>query len=253
MKNSREEIVPVMSSNAQIEELSHIGVHGWRPVVEVIIPTKNEADMLDRVLLGVKEYADRIVVVDGHSHDGTLEIAKTNGVETMIQKGVGKGAALREAFRIAKGDIVIIMDADGSMRPEEVPLFLKAIASGADVVKGSRFSDGGFSEDMTLIRKIGNLFFLLLVNSIWSTRYTDLCYGFKAFTKVGLERLRPFLKSINFDIETEICIRSNKLGLKVVEVPSVELKRVHGNSNLKTMLDGARILKRILHELIQVS
>jgi len=253
VKNHREETIPTISSSASNEKPLQIDAHGWRPAVEVIIPAKNEAKMLDEILLGVKEYADRIVVVDGHSHDKTLEIAKTNGVETIIQKSVGKGAALREAFRAAEGDIVVIMDADGSMRPREMPLFLNAIASGADLVKGSRFSDGGFSQDMTLIRKIGNLFFLFLVNLIWSTRYTDLCYGYKAFTREGLERLRPFLKSANFDIETEICIRSKKLGLNVVEVPSVELKRVHGESNLRTMLDGVRIFKRILQELIRVA
>lgn len=232
---------------------SRMGNGGWRPTVEVIIPTKNEVGVIEEVLEGVKEYADRIVVVDGHSEDGTLEMAKTNGVEVFTQKGAGKGAALRQAFGDAKGDIVIIIDADGSMSPREIPLFLDAIGSGADLAKGSRFFNGGHSEDMTVTRKIGNLFFLFLVNLFWGANYTDLCYGFKAFTRESIERLRSHLNSAEFDIETEICIKSKKLGLKVVEVPSVELKRVHGDSKLNTMLDGARILKRILKELVQVS
>lgn len=243
MKNNRVKTRP---------QPSKMGNGGWRPTVEVIIPTKNEVNMIEEVLQGVKEYADRIVVVDGHSQDGTPEIAKTNGVEVFTQKGAGKGGALREAFANAEKDIVIIIDADGSMNPKEIPIFLDAIASGADLAKGSRFFNGGHSEDMTVVRKIGNLFFLFLVNLFWSGNYTDLCYGFKAFTRDCIKRLRPHLNSTEFDIETEICIKSKKLGIKVVEVPSVELKRVHGNSKLNTMLDGARILKRIVKEFVQV-
>jgi len=224
---------------------------GWKAVVEVVIPAKNEASMIDEVLRGVKEYADIVVVVDGHSDDETLAIVEKNEVEVINQKGLGKGGALREAFERVKGDIVIMMDSDGSMRPQEIPSFVDAIASGADVVKGSRFLGEGHSEDMTVIRKIGNLFFLFLVNKIWSTRYTDLCYGFKAFTRESIERLRPHLSSTQFDIETEICIKSKKLGLRVVEIPSFERKRVYGNSNLNTFRDGARILRRILKELVQ--
>jgi len=223
----------------------------WKAVVEVVIPAKNEAGMIDEVLRGVKEYADIIVVVDGHSDDDTLAIVQKNEVEVINQKGLGKGGALREAFDRVKGDIVIMMDSDGSMLPQEIPSFVKAITSGADVVKGSRFLGKGHSEDMTVIRKIGNLFFLFLVNKIWSTRYTDLCYGFKAFRRESVERLRPHLDSTKFDIETEICIKSKKLGLKVVEIPSFERKRIYGKSNLSTVRDGARILRRILKELLQ--
>ena len=224
---------------------------GWKAVVEVVIPAKNEASMIDEVLRGVKEYADIVVVVDGHSDDETLAIVEKNEVEVINQKGLGKGGALREAFDRVKGDIVIMMDSDGSMLPQEIPSFVKAITSGADVVKGSRFLGKGHSEDMTVIRKIGNLFFLFLVNKIWSTRYTDLCYGFKAFRRESVERLRPHLDSTKFDIETEICIKSKKLGLKVVEIPSFERKRIYGKSNLSTVRDGARILRRILKELLQ--
>lgn len=224
---------------------------GWKAVVEVIIPARNEASMIDEVLRGVKEYADLVVVVDGHSDDETRAIVQKNEVEVITQKGLGKGGALREAFDRVKGDIVIMMDSDGSMRPQEIPAFIRAIDSGADVVKGSRFLREGHTEDMTVIRKIGNLFFLFLVNKIWSTRYTDLCYGFKAFRRESVERLRPHLNSTQFDIETEICIKSKKLGLKVVEIPSFERKRIHGNSNLNTVRDGARILRRILKELVQ--
>jgi glycosyltransferase involved in cell wall biosynthesis len=242
-----------MKTNASFPAAMNTDNKRWKAVVEVVIPAKNEASMIDEVLRNVKEYADIIVVVDGHSGDETRAIVQKNEVEMINQRGLGKGGALREAFDRVKGDIIIMMDSDGSMRPKEIPGFIDAIESGADVVKGSRFLGEGHSEDMTVIRKIGNLFFLFLVNKIWSTRYTDLCYGFKAFTRDSIERLRPYLNSTQFDIETEICIKSKKLGLKVVEIPSFERKRIHGNSNLNTVLDGARILRRILKEAVRKS
>jgi GT2 family glycosyltransferase len=121
------------------------------------------------------------------------------------------------------------------------------------MAKGSRFLRGGGSRDLSLIRKIGNHLFVTLVNLVWSGRYTDLCYGFLAFRREALERLKPYLKSEHFQIETEMCIRARKLGLKVVEVPSVELKRSHGESKLSGMRDSLQILQVILREFISRS
>jgi len=222
-----------------------------KPVVSVVIPTLNEAGAIAEVLEGVKRFADDILIVDGNSTDGTAKIAKHLGAKVVIQNSSGKGAALREAFSLVDGDIILMMDADGSMKAWEIPLYIKAIASGADVVKGSRFLPGGGSEDLSFVRKFGNLFFLSLVNWLWSADYTDLCYGFGAFRREALNRLQPCLNSTNFEIETEICIKSKKLGLKVVEVPSVELRRYQGKSNLGAIQDGLRILRTIIGEFIR--
>jgi hypothetical protein len=146
-----------------------------------------------------------------------------------------------------------MMDADGSMNPKEIPLLIKALDSGADLVKASRFLPYGYSEDMSLIRRIGNRFFLSLVNWFWSADYTDLCYGFAAFRKDAIEKLCPYLKSTNFEIETEVFIKAKKLGLKVVEVPSIEFRRRHGKSNLCIFRDGFRILKTIVEEFVNGS
>jgi hypothetical protein len=107
----------------------------------------------------------------------------------------------------------------------------------------------GGSFDISFPRRIGNLFFVLLVNLLWSTKYTDICYGFVAFKKDALKRLAPSLRSDDFEIETEICIKAKKLGLSVLEVPSVELSRKSGSSNLNTIRDGVRILKTIMQEI----
>jgi len=221
--------------------------------VTVVIPTLNESETVSHVIEQLKtEGYHNIVVIDGHSTDGTVEVVKKLGATVILQDKRGKGAALRQAFshESVNGDIVAIIDADGSMDPKEIPLFLKAMDDDVDLVKGSRFMLGGYSQDINLVRKIGNYMFLSLVNLLWSTQYTDLCYGFGAFKKEALKKLSIGLNSMNFEIETEICIKAKKLGLNFVEVPSVELRRRHGKSNLSIIRDGIKILRTILKEFL---
>jgi len=220
--------------------------------ITVIIPTLNEEESIGEVIRQLNQMGyDSILVVDGNSWDRTADIAKEYGTNVIVQNGRGKGAALRQAFNHSDldGNVVVMIDADGSMNPKEISLLVETLYSGADLVKGSRFLPGGYSEDMNLIRTIGNQFFLLLVNWFWSAHYTDLCYGFAAFRKDAIAKLCPYLKSTNFEIETELFVKAKKMGLKVVEVPSVEFRRRHGKSNLRTFWDGFRILRTIIEEL----
>jgi len=219
----------------------------------VIIPTLNEEENIGKIIHKLNQMGyHKILVVDGNSRDGTVEIANELGANVIVQDGEGKGGALRQAFNhhSLDGDVIVMMDADRSMDPKEIPLFIEALDKGADLAKGSRFLSYGYSEDMSLIRRIGNQFFLLLVNWFWSADYTDLCYGFAAFRRDAIKKLSPYLKSINFEVETEICIKAKKLGLKVAEVPSVEFRRRHGKSNLSIFRDGIRILRTIIEEFV---
>ena len=222
--------------------------------VTVIIPTLNEEANICEIIEELKRTGySNIMVMDGNSSDGTVEVARKLGATVLSQKGQGKGAALIEAFGNCDGvdgEVFVMMDADGSMSPKEIQLFLEAMDSGADVVKGSRFLRGGGTQDMNLTRRLGNEFFLKLVNLFWSARYTDLCYGFAAFRKSALLKLYPFLTSKNFDIEAEIYVKSKKLDLRVKEVPSLEFRRRYGKSNLQIVPTGFRILKTIAKEFL---
>jgi len=221
--------------------------------VTVVIPALNEEKSIAGVIWELKHLGyHNILVVDGNSRDKTAEIAKEFGASIVAQNGSGKGDALRQAFNHhgLNGNVVVMIDADGSMNPKELPALIKALDSGADLAKASRFLQYGHSEDMNLIRKIGNRFFLSLVNLFWSANYTDLCYGFGVFRKDAIKKLYPCLKSKNFEIETEIFVKAKKMGLTVVEVPSIEYRRKHGKSNLKAIPDGLRIFRTILRELI---
>lgn len=224
--------------------------------VNVIIPTLNEeknvCDMINRLKqVGCKN----ILIIDGHSEDNTVEFARKLGAKVILQNGKGKGGALRQAFeeRILDGDVIVIMDADGSMAPEELSLFTKAIKKGADVVKGSRFLPCGGSEDLTPMRCVGNRILTGILNFLFLTNYTDLCYGYMAFKKEALRKLYSYLKSENFEIETEICIKSRTLGLRVLEIPSFERARLNGASKLRTFRDGFKILTLLLKESLKLN
>lgn len=216
--------------------------------LQVIIPTLDEVTTIPVILNELTKYTDQIIVIDGGSMDGTSEIAHELGAHVIMQNGKGKGDALCQAFQEVDGGIVLTIDADGSMKPSEIPYFIDEINAGADLVKGSRFLNSGHSEDMSLLRFLGNRFFVKLINFLYSEQFSDLCYGYIAFTNDAVKQLTPLLSSRHFEIETEIIIKAKKLGMKIVEVPSIELKRAHGQSKLRTLRDGFSILKLILSE-----
>lgn len=218
------------------------------PKVSVVIPALNEAENLALVLPALDPNLDEVVLVDGASEDGTLETARRlcPGVRTVTQAGSGKGDALRTGFAAATGDIIVMLDADGSADPAEIPAFVGALRSGADFAKGSRFLHGAGTDDITLYRRFGNWVFVLLVRLLFGGRYSDLCYGYNAFWRDVLPALR--LDSDGFEIEAAMNIRALKARLKVVEVASFEGRRVHGTSKLRTVADGWRVLKTILRE-----
>jgi hypothetical protein len=223
-----------------------------RPEVGILVPTMNEVKTIGNVLSEISkhmQYPSEVLVVDA-SDDETPMVAAKFGARVLRQRGNGKGSALRQAFCALDSDIIVMIDGDASMRPEEIPRFVETIISGADIAKGSRFLSYGRSEDLSFVRKVGNLLFVSLVNLIWSARYTDICYGFLAFRADALETLKPHLKSKGFQIETEICIRAKRLGMRIVEIPSVELRRRHGQSKLSGVRDSARILRTIGHEFL---
>jgi glycosyltransferase involved in cell wall biosynthesis len=221
--------------------------------VGVVIPTLNEEKNIEDVLFNLKNQGYyNILVIDGMSKDKTTKIATRNGVKVVLQNGKGKGSAIRQGLNngYLDADAIIIMDADGSMNPKEIPSLVEALNSGADIVKGSRFMKGGYSYDISSLRRIGNMFMVAVVNLLWSAKYTDLCYGFAAFNKRAIEKLVPHLKSQNFEIETELFLKALDLGLVVKEVPSTEFIRKNGKSNLNSFRDGFKILMKIAEEFV---
>jgi glycosyltransferase involved in cell wall biosynthesis len=228
-----------------------------RPRVSVVVPTFNEAKNLPHVFALMPDVHE-IIVVDGRSTDGTIEMALSlrPDVKIVRQTRRGKGNALACGFEAVTGDIVVMLDADGSADPREIPQYVEALVGGADFAKGTRFALGGGSNDITKIRRLGNWGLNLIVNILFGTRYTDLCYGYNAFWVHCLDVLGLESGSTEdamnwgdgFEIETVINTRIAKAGLDIREVKSFEFERIHGVSNLNAVTDGLRVLKAIVIE-----
>jgi len=231
-----------------------------RPTVSMIIPALNEARNLPHVLGRLPEGIDEVILVDGRSTDDTVAVARRlrPDVRVVEQTRKGKGNALACGFDAATGDIIVMIDADGSTDPAEIPRFVDALVAGSDFAKGSRFISGGGSDDITPVRRLGNWFLNALVNVAYRTRYTDLCYGYNAFWRHCLDEIRLDAGDVTedramqwgdgFEIETIINVRVARVGLSIAEVPSFEQPRLHGDSNLSAVRDGLRVLRCIVTE-----
>jgi glycosyltransferase involved in cell wall biosynthesis len=247
-------------------ELSPKAANTWgngrkSPSVSVVIPALNEERNLPHVFAALPA-VDEVILVDGGSVDRTVEVARELRPDVVVvqQTRKGKGNALACGFAASTGDIIVMIDADGSTDPAEIPLFVEQLVGGADFVKGSRFSNGGHSHDITKLRKLGNDGLNLVVNVLFKTRFTDLCYGYNAFwsgvvpvldlpdTRLPQPAGGKKLWGDGFEIETMINIRAAADGMKVGEVGSVEHARIHGQSNLNTFRDGFRVLRTIFSE-----
>lgn len=227
------------------------------PRVSIIVPAYNEAPNLSRVLPTLPRVHE-VIVVDGGSTDGTAEVARSilPRVRVIEQTRDGKGNAIACGFQAATGDILVMFDADGSADAREIPLMVAALLNGADFVKGSRMLHGGGSADLTILRSAGNVALTKLVNALFGTRYTDLCYGYNAFWRDVLEVFDlPDASEPGeprwgdgFEIETLLNCRAAAGRLTILELPSYEHDRLHGNSNLRAVHDGRRVLRTINSE-----
>jgi glycosyltransferase involved in cell wall biosynthesis len=233
------------------------------PKISIVIPTRNEARNLELVLPELPD-VDQVVVVDGQSVDGTLDVARRimPNVTAVEQTRRGKGNALACGFEAAFGDIIVMFDADGSADPAEIPDFINALTAGGDFAKGTRFRTGGGSMDITALRRTGNAALNDLTNLLFHTKFTDLCYGYNALWRdivptLGLppvdlvDPIHPLPWGDGFEIETVINCRVAAAGLKIAEVPSVERERIFGETNLRTFADGTRVLRTIIAEYLR--
>lgn len=249
------------------------------PTVGVVMPTLNEVDNLAPVIQGLPACVTEIIVVDGRSTDDTVQVALDADprVRVILERRRGKGAAMLSGFACVTADLIVAIDADGSMDPAEVSLFQATLARGYDLVKGSRAAVGGSSEDFSRTRRLGNAALTRLANTLHGTHWSDMCYGYFGFWRDVLPTLdiRPasltaravaeqlkleatlaahvsvgdnFVYGDGFEIETVLLLRAARGGLRIAEVPSREAPRNMGTSNLRVVRDGTRVLGAIGRE-----
>jgi glycosyltransferase involved in cell wall biosynthesis len=202
--------------------------------ITIVIPTRDEEGLVGDIVDSVRPYGDEILVVDGHSRDRTREIAVEHGARVILDRGKGKGDALRLALDEAAGDIVVFIDADGSHEPKDIPAMVAPImARQSDMVVGSRGKGGSDELHGTLsqlIRYIGSQLIMLAINYRWDVRLTDSQNGFRAIRRDVGRRLG--LTSNLTTIEQEMLMKCLKQGYRVSEIPSHEYERKWGTSKV---------------------
>lgn len=184
-------------------------------------------------------------MVDDGSTDDTSRLAAAAGARVLrLQENRGKGVAIREGLAAARGEVVVMLDADGQDDPAEIPDLLAALTDGVDMVVGSRFRGRFGDGSITPLNYVGNRFLTLVLNVLFATTMTDTLAGFKAVRASRLRGLR--FESRRYDIEVELLVRLLRAGARVVEIPVRREARLHGRSRLRSFRDGARVLGRIL-------
>ncbi len=207
------------------------------PTITVLICTLNEEENLPYVLPKIPEWVDEILLVDGHSTDNTIEVAKKTcpEIKVLYQPGKGKGDALKYGIEHASGDIIVTLDADGQTDPEDIRRFIEPLLNGYDFAKGARLAHGR-PPDMPWHRWFGNKVLATTCNILHGTRYTDVCSGYNAFWKKAINKIN--LSSNGFEMEQEMNVKVKKAGLKVIEVPCQDKGRVGGDSKVSDLKQG---------------
>lgn len=248
------ESVPVARAAAQPTVPRQRGAADPRPAqllpISVVIPTWNEAENIAHVLREMPD-VQQLIIVDAGSGDGTAEVVREMRPDAtiLVQSPSGKGNATRAGLEVSTAEFVICMDADGSMDPREIPAFVALLEQGFDVVKGSRGAVGGGSSDFTPLRRAGNRGLVMLYNTLFGTRLTDITFGYIAFRRDQIAKMG--LYATGFEIEVQMVAHSQLAGMRFAELPSTEADRISGESHLSTWGDGRRVLKTIVRSRFQ--
>jgi len=201
----------------------------------IVIPAKNEERSIGKIISQCRKYADEILVVDGHSRDGTARVARRLGARVVQDHGRGKGDGIRVGIAQARGDILVFIDADGSHDPKDIPRLIKPIQQGrADMVVGSRGMGGSdelHGDVEKLLRMIGSDIILIGINKKFKVNLTDSQNGYRALRATAARALH--LEENITTIEQEITIKFLKKGFRISEVPTHEYARSHGASVIK--------------------
>ncbi len=210
---------------------------GYCPPVTVLICALNEEENLPHVLPRIPRWVDEVLLVDGHSRDHTIEVARSlrPGIRVVPQPDRGKGDALKYGVEEARGEIVVTLDADGETNPEDIGRFIAPLLEGFDFVKGTRLADGR-PKRMVWYRYLGNKVLTTTANLLYRTKYTDICSGFNAFKRSAFQSLG--LRRDGFEMEQEMLVKIKKSGLRVLEIAHEDRGRMGSVSKVSFLKQG---------------
>ena len=218
--------------------------------VSLIVPALNEVDCIERVLREIPPgVVDEVLVVDGHSTDGTPELVRKLGFRVIEQEGTGYGHAVATGLKHVKGDVAIPVDADGSYNLQDIPRLLARLQEGYDVALGSRYLPESGSEDDTMITYVGNKGFTFLMNLLFGLGMSDSLFFYAAIRRPVFESIT--VRARGFEYCMEFIIRAHQAGFGLAEIPSAEKRRIAGASKVHALMDGLRILWVMLQTLLR--
>lgn len=190
------------------------------------------------------------LVIDGGSTDGTVTFFQDRGIEVIVQTTPGRGEAFRIAERMAQNTYLVFFSPDGNEDPRDIPLLIDKLDEGYDMIIGSRFLPGGGNEEDNLLfpwRAWANRTFTFLANTIWGGKLSDSINGFRAVRRDSFQKMKP--DGAGYVIEYQLSIRAMKLGMKIAEIPTLEGKRIGGESGAPSIRTGLRFLRFLFREI----
>jgi glycosyltransferase involved in cell wall biosynthesis len=219
------------------------------PSVTVLICTLNEEKNLPHVLPKIPRWVEEILLVDGHSTDRTVEVAKEMRpeIKVLYQPGKGKGDAMKYGIQQATGDVIVTLDADGQTSPEDIPRFVEPLLNRYDFAKGSRLAHGR-PRNMPWHRWFGNSLIVKTCNFLYRTRFTDLCSGYNAFWRAKFLQANNIPEKDSWGYEPAIIARVLKNRMKIAEVTYCYEPRMEGSSRLPDWKQGLTAIKVLVRE-----
>lgn len=220
-------------------------------LLSIIIPVYNEeltiGNVIDRIKAVMQQAGlkNEIIVVDDHSYDRSLEVAKKRNIKLYtLKQHLGKGYALRAGFEKSEGDIIVTIDSDGSHKPEELlEVLAPVLQQQADLVIGSRY----LNHKRVAARRLnafGVRLFNCFIELLTGVIITDSQSGYRAMKREVLKSQK--LKSGEYEIESEMLVKTAKKKFKISEVPISFEQRTYGRSGVDPMIDGLKILLSIV-------
>ena len=223
--------------------------------VVTVVLAKDEELSIAEAVSGARQHCGRVVVMDGHSADHTVERARAEGAEVYADPGKGKGAAIRASLSLVQEPVVVFMDADGSHDPADIPRLAAPIADGGvDLCVGSRFTGGSEELSITigqLVRTIGNISMNIAINKRWGVELSVTLNGFRALRRVAA--LEVGLREDIHTIEQEMVMKMLLAGHSVMNIPTHEYSRQHGESHIKIWRQWPRFVWCVVKHLVAVN
>jgi SAM-dependent methyltransferase len=226
------------------------------PRVSVICPCRNESGNIEHIVRRLPSMGKHteLIFVEGHSRDDTLEqcqriaaATQNKDIKVLVQKGKGKGDAVRLGFSRAGGDVLMILDADLSVAPEDLPQFYEALVSGkGEFLNGSRLVYAMDPQAMRFLNLLGNKFFALLLSRLLGQPIKDTLCGTKVMWKSDYQRIaagRVYFGDFDPFGDFDLLFGAAKLSLKIVEVPVRYRERIYGSTNISRFAHGWLLLK----------